>query len=688
MNFQEISCMTQLLLNGTRWISSVLFSMGLFLLSASPCQAQYYQYVSTMNYSSLSVNRLVYIPGVMWVVGDNSTYDANHQRFFFQGNATRVAPWNLYSVDVAAGVILYSPVCPSVNSTAGTILGLHYDNATDTLYALYLTSTTASFCWIDPATGTVNTISTVPGLAGYSSSTFDTQNHRYIVVSGSQLWVLNAATGAILSNPVLSPGAAGLSLPLYDNLTGHLYGIGNMTSLSPFQFDSVGLNNGVLYPVSTLPPMTLPSGLGTVTIDEAAGKYIFLGADPPSACINNYLYVLDVNSGAILSKILYPYAQGTAVPTDENVIEYSFDNQRGTLYALNWHPPPITSFIRIAAADSPVCTGSTETFTATATPGLTNPAYQWQWNNNDVGTNSPTYTNAALADGDSVRCILTLDSACQTPVLDTSNSIRLTVLPPPAVSVSISASTNNVCEGDTIVFTATPVNGGIVPSYEWEVNGVKEGPDSAVYSTSTLAPGDTVNCQLLSSEVCSQPVLAAAIGPLIRPLPAITLHASDTVIPYGQEVQLQAIADTSVTNYQWTPAATLNNPSIADPVASPIANTLYQLSVLGSNGCPAKATIEIKVYKALKMPNAFTPNGDGRNDVFQVPPSLQLTVIDFSVYNRWGERVFSASGSTQGWDGRLNNQPQPAGVYVWQLKYVDELTGQPASANGTVMLIR
>jgi len=667
--------MTRLLPSGTRWISSVLFSMGLVLLAVPRCHAQY-QYVATMNYSSLSVNRLVHVPGIMWVVGDNSTYDANHQRFFFQGNATRVAPWNLYTVDVAAGVILYSPVCPSTNSTAGNIFGLQYDNATDTLYALYLTTTTGSFCWIDPATGTVNIIRTIPGLNNYIACTFDTQHHRYIVVSNSQLWVLDAATGAVLSNPIFSPATGQVSLPQYDNLTGHLYAICNSAPLSPFQFDSVGLNNGVFYPISAiLPPMTLPSGLGTVTIDETAGKYIFLGTDPPSACIYNNLYVLDIGTGAILSKTLYPYAQGTSVPTDENVLEYSFDNQRETLYALNWYPPPSTSFIQITAADSPVCAGTPETFTATTTPGLTDPGYQWQWNNNDVGTNSPTYTNAGLADGDSVRCILTLDSACQTPVLDTSNGIRLHVVIPPTVSVTINASENNVCEGDTILFTATPVNGGNAPAYQWEVNGVKEGPDSPAYGTNSLAPGDSVNCRLISS-------------PLIRPLPAITLQAADTVIPYGKEVQLQAVADTSVTSYQWTPSATLNNPSIADPVASPIANTLYQVSVLGSDGCSAKAAIEIKVYKVWKMPNAFTPNGDGRNDIFGVPPSLQITVLNFSVYDRWGERVFSAAGSTQGWDGRLNNKPQPAGVYVWQLEYVDALTGKPVSASGTVMLVR
>ncbi len=681
MNFQEI------IFSPTRLILSILFSTGLVLLSTPRCQAQY-QYVATMNYSNLSVNRLVHAPGVMWVVGDNSTYDANHQRFFFQGNATRVAPWNLYTVDVAAGAILYSPVCPSVNSTAGSIYGLHYDNATDTLYALYLTNTSASFCWIDPPTGTVNIINPIPGLTTYSASTFDTQNHRYIITSGSQLWVLNAATGAVLSNPVLSPGAAaGLSLPLYDNGNGHLYAIGNSSPLSPLQFDSVGLNNGVLYPISTLPPMTLPSGLGTVTIDEAAGKYIFLGTDPPSACINNYLYVLDVNSGAILSKILYPYAQGTAVPTDENVIEYSFDNQRGTLYVLNWHPPPPAPFIQITTADSPVCAGSTATFNATTTPGLTNPGFQWQWNDNNVGANSPGYANAGLADGDSVRCILTLNSSCAAAVFDTSNSIRIRVVTPPAVSVTINASTNDICEGDAIVFTATAVNGGNTPSYEWEINGVKEGSDSPVYTSNILAPGDTVNCQLISSEVCTQPLISAAIDPLIRPLPMLTIHAADTVIPYGQNVQLQAITDTSVTSYQWTPAAGLNNPSIADPVASPAVNTSYQVSVRGSDGCTAKAAVEIKVYKALKMPNAFTPNGDGRNDIFGVPPSLQITVINFSIYNRWGERVFSAAGS-QGWDGQLNNHPQPAGAYVWKLEYINALTGEPASASGTVMLIR
>ncbi len=677
--------MTRLLLaTGIRRLLFVLLLAGPASLTS---QAQY-QYVATLNYTNLAVNRVAYAPGVMWVVGDNSTYDANHQRFFFQGNMTRTIPFNLYTMDVVAGTVLSNPVCPSVNSTAGSIAGLHYDNATDTLYALYLASAGASFCWIDPATGMVNIISAVPGFTGYIASTFDTQNHRYIFTSGTQLWVIDAATGALLANPTFSPAGGEISLPLYDNLTGHLYALGTTSPASPFQFDTVGLSNGVLYPISTLPAMSIPSGLGTVTIDEAAGKYIFLGEDTPSACINNYLYVLDINSGAILAKILYPYAQGTSVPTDENVIEYSFDNQREILYALNWYPPPITSFIQIVAADSPLCTGATETFTATITSGLTSPSFQWQWNGNNTGANSPTWSNDNLANGDSVRCILTLDSACSTPVLDTSNSLSIPLIPLPATSVSITASANDICQNDTISFTATPVNGGSAPAYQWEVNGTNEGLNSAVFSTNALQNGDSVSCRLLSSQVCAQPVSSTAIAPLIRPAPVVTIQVADTVIPFGQEVQLEATVDTPVSSYQWTPVNTLNNPSIADPVASPLTNTLYQVSVLGFDGCTASASVDIKVYRALKMPNAFTPNGDGRNDIFRVPPLLQISVINFSVYDRLGARVFFTSNSSQGWDGRFDGHPQPAGTYVWQLEYIDQLTGKAAAASGTVILIR
>ena len=667
-------------------LSHALLTAGLLVLIISRCDAQY-ENLATMNYSNLSLNRLGNIPGVTWVPADNTTYDANHQRFFFQGNATSVPPYNLYTVDAVSGVVIYNPICPSPAGTSGWVSGLQYDNATDTLYGIYQSGSSASFCWIDPATGVVTTISTLAGFAGYNFSTFDTRDHRYICVSGEQLWVIDAATGAVLSNPAFSP-TQGIAYPLFDNLTGHLYGIGSPSSLPNFQFDSVSLTNGTCYPIANLPPMTLPD-LGAAAIDEAAGKYVFVGNDDFPACISNYLYVVDISTGVVLLKKPYPYAESVTTINDESVVGYSFDNKRETLYALNWYPPQQNTLVQIAAtANNQLCAGSPDTFTAATPPGLTNPSYQWQWNGNDVGTNYPSYTNANLADGDSVRCIITDNPGCALPIMYTSNSIFIHVFSPPAVSVSITASPDNACKGDTIVFTATPLNGGSVPAYQWQLDGVNTGTNSALFTTNALTNGDEVDCLLTSSVACAEPVPSASISPLIRPTPAISISVADTVIPYGQEVPLLATVDTPVTSYQWMPATGLNDPSIADPVASPVVNTVYQVSVLAPDGCTAKAAVDIKVYHPLKMPNAFTPNGDGRNDVFRIPAFLQIILVNFSVYNRWGERIFSTANSAEGWDGTLNGRFQPAGAYVWRVEYQDLLTGRPAVASGTVMMIR
>ena len=83
-----------------------------------------------------------------------------------------------------------------------------------------------------------------------------------------------------------------------------------------------------------------------------------------------------------------------------------------------------------------------------------------------------------------------------------------------------------------------------------------------------------------------------------------------------------------------------------------------------------------------------SPNGDGKNDLFRIPPSLSVKIRAFGVFDRWGTRVFYTSNSAAGWDGSLGGQPQPVGTYVWMIDYDDLLTGKPAQVRGTVVLIR
>jgi gliding motility-associated-like protein len=84
----------------------------------------------------------------------------------------------------------------------------------------------------------------------------------------------------------------------------------------------------------------------------------------------------------------------------------------------------------------------------------------------------------------------------------------------------------------------------------------------------------------------------------------------------------------------------------------------------------------------------FTPNGDGRNDIFRIPASARLKIKSFSVFNRWGQMIFKTSDSGAGWDGSFHNRSQPTGSYVWMIEYENPLTKLREMKKGVVMLIR
>lgn len=163
-----------------------------------------------------------------------------------------------------------------------------------------------------------------------------------------------------------------------------------------------------------------------------------------------------------------------------------------------------TADITISASQNNICSGTSVTFTSTQTNGGTTPAYQWQVNGSNVGTNSSTFTSTTLNNNDAVTCIMTSSSACVTVNPVTSNSITMNVTPTLNPQVSIASSTPMpVCDGSSITFTATATDGGATPSYQWYVNGSAAGTNSATY-TSALTDGDIVTCELTVSETCTQ----------------------------------------------------------------------------------------------------------------------------------------------------------------------------------------
>ena len=171
----------------------------------------------------------------------------------------------------------------------------------------------------------------------------------------------------------------------------------------------------------------------------------------------------------------------------------------------------------------------------------------------------------------------------------------------------------------------------------------------------------------------------------------ITIKANagprDTAVVLGQALQLGASGGT---NYLWTPATWLNNPNISNPVSLPQNSIRYIVRASDVYGCFGFDTIDVKVYfikPDFYVPSAFTPNADSKNDIFR-PIIIGMKSLDvFRVFNRWGQMLYSGSGTNAGWDGRFGGKTQESGTYVWYAEGVD-YTNKTLKRKGYVVLIR
>jgi gliding motility-associated-like protein len=140
-----------------------------------------------------------------------------------------------------------------------------------------------------------------------------------------------------------------------------------------------------------------------------------------------------------------------------------------------------------------------------------------------------------------------------------------------------------------------------------------------------------------------------------------------------------------------------NGTSSADQTPAPFydaprrATTYWiDLNVTDSFGCTDAVRHKIIVYNScfVDVPNAFSPNNDGRNDNFHVLNAVKALNFEFSVYNRWGQLVFKSNNWKDGWNGRIGAMDQPTGVYVWFARYTERDTGKSVFRKGTVLLLR
>ncbi len=254
------------------------------------------------------------------------------------------------------------------------------------------------------------------------------------------------------------------------------------------------------------------------------------------------------------------------------------------------------------------------------------------------------------------------------------------VVPYPAANAGADVA---ICYGKTTQLNAA-IEGS---SFSWSpVNSIVD-PNSL---SPVVGPATTTKyaLQVYDTLGCPKPSYDSVLVTVIPKI--IAFAGNDTTIVRSQPLQLTA---TGGTNYKWTPSSNLSNPFIANPVAvfdDGPDTVSYNVRVSTPEGCFGNDSIKIYIFNSqpgVFIPSAFTPNGDGLNDVFRPTIAGMKQFLYFRVYNRWGQLLFNTSALDKGWDGTYNGTKQESGTYVYAIEAID-YKNNPYSKKGTFVLIR
>jgi hypothetical protein len=220
--------------------------------------------------------------------------------------------------------------------------------------------------------------------------------------------------------------------------------------------------------------------------------------------------------------------------------------------------PLVAPTVYIGASATAICSGTMVSFTATPVDGGANPTYQWKLNGNNVGTNSASYQNSSLQNGDKIKVGITSSAQCASPLSAVSEEVTMTVNTAAIPSVTIEANEESICNGQSVTFTAKPNNAGNNPVYEWLLNYRAVGTNSPIFQSSSLVEGDVVGVTMVPSQSCgtNTPVVSNMITMTVgaNVTPSVTMSYSASSYCTGSLIIFYASPISGAGNspsYQW-----------------------------------------------------------------------------------------------------------------------------------------
>jgi gliding motility-associated-like protein len=250
----------------------------------------------------------------------------------------------------------------------------------------------------------------------------------------------------------------------------------------------------------------------------------------------------------------------------------------------------------------------------------------------------------------------------------------------------LASKSDSLCLGKSMQLTASGAD-----SYSWSPAVGLSNPLSA---TPVATPTISTTYRVVGSDnQCFTDTAYVRIG--VGKIPSIELGPDQTLNTGAPFTIKPIVTNGTIKTWSWTPATDLSCSDCAEPVAAPGNNITYAATAVTPYGCVAKDTISFKVFcenSQVFVPNAFTPDGDGINDMLMVRARGINKVRYFRIFNRWGEMVFERynfqpNDQSNGWDGKYKGQDSGPAVYVYMLE-VECSNGTPFTYKGNITLVK
>lgn len=374
-------------------------------------------------------------------------------------------------------------------------------------------------------------------------------------------------------------------------------------------------------------------------------------ADIPTATANLY----NVNFPANKAPGKYQYRLAVAESGNMSSLQCRVYS-KPFVFTINANP------VTTVTNNGPVC--ASQSIILTATGGS---QYDWAGPNGFTGSGSPlVIPNAQINQSGQYNVLVTNAAGCTK-----NNATTIVVNPSPTASTSF--ATGAICKGDSIQLIAA---GG--PPYLWiPATGLSQ---DNIYNPKASPATTTKYSVIVTNQFACKDTADVTItvspGPIVDAGP-------DKIMLKGTPVQLSGKVIGNNISFSWSPATNIDDEFSLQPFVNPPADKKYVLKAVSTIGCGMSTdTVLVKVYNDIYVPNAFSPNGSGTNNRWNIVTLGAVSSFDLQLYNRWGQLIFETKDASRSWDGTYKGEPCPMGAYNYFIKTDKRFI------KGTVLLVR